>query len=182
MNAKSLNVTSPSQLKLVKYFLKTSSEKLYLRLEKLTMMDFFYWIMLAKEMVFQYIGGCALDEILYIICWSYEGNYTIDINFEKEKIGEITLVVTNCNMNSPRFISNFEFSITTDFAVGDKVGKVAAIDEDDGFNGFFNFVQIDQSKSPFYVDLKWVSECVTDVGDSVSVELSTRSLSPTYVA
>ena len=57
-------------------------------------------------------------------------------------------------MNSPRFISNFEFSIITDFAVGDKVGQVAAIDEDDGFNGFFNFVQIDQSKSPFYVDLK----------------------------
>ena len=65
-------------------------------------------------------------------------------------------------MNSPQFVSNFEFSITTDFAVGDKVGQVDAIDEDDGFNGFFNFVQIDQSKSPFYVDLKWVS----DVGEN----------------
>ena len=63
MNVKSLNVTSPSQLKLVKYFLKTSSEKLYLRLEKLTMMDFFYLIMLAKEMVIQHIGGSTLDKI-----------------------------------------------------------------------------------------------------------------------
>ena len=76
-------------------------------------------------------------------------------------------------MNSPRFISNFQFSITTDFAVGDKVGQLAAIDEDDGFNGFFNFVQIDQSKSPFYVDLKWVSECVTDVGARVATTLCT---------
>ena len=57
-------------------------------------------------------------------------------------------------MNTPRFISNFEFSITTDFDVGDKVGQVSAVDEDDGFNGFCNFVQIGQSKSPFYVDLK----------------------------
>ena len=35
------------------------------------MMDFFYWIMLAKEMVFQYIGGCALDAIIMEYFTSY---------------------------------------------------------------------------------------------------------------